>query len=528
MPELKKLEIKNFFSESERNIVSDGSSNQHLIISGSVDMYSQNENDLRWHQDGYLLTGWKPIITRNFSPTSSYPLVNYCHTGRISASAIQTAVVNARGQVYLISHLYSPTDKQILSSVASIGSPTSVTTNRFVTIAYGGKLYWGSAGSNNIYAYDFNTSSWSVFSSQNIIVHLMTFGKYLYALYDLGSTIAVLDSSGSLVGTLSIPFDKRGTKMVNINNRYVGILISNSTSPYYGYMHSFWIWDGNPFSAVAQQIDFVEKVLDVVVYQGSVLFFVETPNGFAIKQLYGNSLNTVATIEKGLKIPAGWSSSDVNDNPGYAAFNKVSVSGDYLIIPTERALVVYNPKNGQFFRREWNTIRKLYVSFIHSDKTNFVWADPSQPNNFYVQSLFGLKSDEETIYPPFTYIEPLIKPGTSYSFGSLDFHYVSNWFSLAKRIRLLKAEVYMLDNDQTSTDELKMTVHYVDEDRLIGSTSSSQSFVLQSYLVDNQRYKKQVHLGIECNSFKIEFSIDSNKNWSGFIKRVIIYYEVLE
>ena len=511
MAELRALEIKNFLAESTKNVVSNGSENVHGIINGGISLNSVEE----WRSEENLMVGWKSLGVKNISQNNLLYATTTSYQSRL-------AVSDSQGYVYHIRH---SDQSGLFGNVINTGRPIAPGSEDriFFLIDYKNALYWLPDNSWETYLwawrgsqYDLNWRRPTGADFHSLRGRPLVFGQYLYCPISYGRRIEVLNYVGlnangeyihERIGELVLPSNSYALALLNVNNRYIGIIAEE-----YPFTHVFYLWDGNVFSVGNMRIYVRGRVVDGVVFKNMVFLFIETHNGVELQLLRGDKFETIVAWEKG-KIH-----SDKLDHWRVRTthFSRTTVWNDFIILPVNNYLLFVNPITGNIFRRILPNNNNRYFCVIHNDLVNVVI---NNAGDIYYQSLYDLTENFQNIT---TSVVP------SLALTSNDFYYATNWLRLGKRIRIIKMEVYLEDTYQQSQDLLKLSIKYVDEERKTSSQPSQKEYEILPHPIDNQRYKKEFGVNIECNLFKIELYIPENKTWRGYVRKVVVYYEILE
>jgi hypothetical protein len=323
----------------------------------------------------------------------------------------------------------------------------------------------------------------------------------------------------SSVGVLNLASSEGVHSLININDAFLGIVVSNknitSNIP-----TKIYLWDGNWLNIYFHRLSFGKTIRGYTIYNGTTYLFLGDDNNLDVYSISTSGVRFLKRINY-LGVPIGIDISHPNLHPFSTSSGK-----NFIVFPNSNFTVFQNLKYGEvliWFPEEdvfgAIDIHTLLVSAPLSYTSYFAY---SNPLSNVVYAFYRDSSVNTMKYVGFNvsiYGFPSTGTGIDIAFNA--FRVETNWFNLrnSNYVKILQIDVFA-DNVST-TNPISWSINYRDEKKTGRGVLS-----VSMPSINKNGYQRFENIGIVATKFNLVFYVDASLNQEPrILRKVIIYYD---
>jgi hypothetical protein len=341
---------------------------------------------------------------------------------------------------------------------------------------------------------------------------------YVANLQENGIQVLSPDLSSS-VGILDLASTEGVHSLININDAFIGIIVSNSASVF-NYPTRIYLWDGNWQNIYFHRLNFNQSIVGSVSYNGSTYLFLKTDKNINVYSISTSGIKFVKRINY-VQVPTGISLLDLSLHP----FG-ISSGNNFIVFPNAEFTIWDNLRFGEVLL--WFPEEDVFGAI--DSKTLVGNPSPLYPNYFaYANPVYNVvyafyqDSLDNTMkyagFPINIYDFPATGTGTDLAATSLRIE--TNWFNLrnSNYVKIQSIEVFA--DNVSNTSSIWFSLNYKDEKRTGRNVMSIDPIV-----VNKSGYQRFENLGVLATKFNLVFYKNSLLNDEAkVLRKVVIYYD---
>jgi hypothetical protein len=472
------------------------------------------------------------ISLKSTEPLNLKPLYSISYSGNISRIVSSKTF---RNRIYF-ANTYGSGGSSVSNGIAYYEDGGNITT--FHYLAQNSDYVLLETGNNRVaffcknqnlikWAYETNLSTIYTNLSGSITVNNPTvfffWKNYWYIASFTDNKIQVISPDlSSVVGTLVLPSVYGVHSLININNSYLGIVLTIKDSAF-SLPTSLLLWDGNWQNIYFHRIDFSKPIRGSALFNGITFIFIGSGNDLDVYTISSSGIKFIKRFNY-IAVPIGTLQTSGNLHPF-----SITAGDNFIAIPTNLwtkdgsvkswGVLIWFPNEDLVGFIDTRAVKIGGYENSNASLNYFCW---SNPNNDRLYTFF-VDYTEDYIW----FLDYSINLYSLISVSSGSYEYIRGNFYLETQflspkngdyVKILGIEVFA--DGISSSKKLNLYLNFKDEkkDNIINNVFLGE--------IDANGYKKFDVLGRICTSFKLILKESSGLlNKPIILRKIKIYYE---